>query len=258
MHAKRQKKVREVIVPAFGPRGVELAGWSEYARQTRSAFKENGGEMGVGPYLSYRSKLRSVKKRNRSAAQLKAALTHPNTRVVNVQAPWGQIIRDGVKDMENRPDDFPKGGGWMVIVSSKTNFSKPEWQYRNADIARRLRWSAVVEKVSYSQEQVQADDQHAIAVAKVTSLNNATASLEAKQSIWNNGDAFAWRIDEVYPLPNPVYYGSGSLGKPYFKRCNPTFKDQVCHQLLRNAEPQEEVEINRVVESLVREVCASV
>jgi hypothetical protein len=143
-------------------------------------------------------------------------------------------------------------------VSSKAKYSKPEWQYRNADIARRLRWSAVAEKISYSQEQVRADDQHAIAVAKVTSLNNATASLEAKQSIWNNGDAFAWRIDEVHPLPNPVYYGGGSLGKPYLKRCNPTFKDQVCHQLLRNAEPQEEVEINHVVESLVRKVCASV
>ena len=256
--AKRQKKVRDVIVPWFGPNGADLASWADYARHARIAFEEGGGKMTVGPWVSCVRELRSVEKRQRSAAQLEAALKHPNTRVINIQAPWCQLIRDGVKDVENRSEEFPQGTGWMVIVSSKANFSKPEWQHRNADIARRLKWSGVVDKVAFSQEQVRADDQRAVAVAKVTSLNNYTASLKAKQSIWNNGDAFAWRIDEVHPLPNPVYFGNGTLGRPYFSRCDPTFRQQVRHQLLRNACSADEVEVARVVQDIVREVAGGV
>lgn len=255
MASKHQKKVREVIVPAFGPRGCDFGAWGDYARHARIAFEEGCGEATVGAWKAA-GELRSVKKRPRSAAQLEAALSHPNTRVVNIQAPWSQLICDGIKDVENRPDEFPQGGGWMVIVSSKANFSKPEWDYRNADIARRLKWSGVADKVAISQDNVRADDQHAIAVAKVTSLNNSTDSLDAKQSIWNNGDAFAWKISEVHPLPNPVYFGNGTLGKPYFSRCDPVFKQHVRHQLLRNAAPPEEVEVERIVENLVRQVCA--
>jgi hypothetical protein len=256
MHSKRQKKVRDVLVPRFGPRGCDVDAWTDYAQHARIAFEEGNGDAVVGAWSD--TTLRHVKKRPRTADHLAAALAHRNTRVINVQAPWGQAIRDGTKDVENRPDEFPCGGGWMVIVSSKANFSKPEWNHRNSDIARRLKWAGVSDKVFYSQDQIKVDDQRAIAVAKVTSLNNCTAALEAKQSIWNNGDAYAWRIDEVYPLPTPVYYGGGSLGKPYFSRCNQTFKDQVRHQLLRNAAPAEEVEVDRVVESLIRGVCASV
>lgn len=253
--SKRQRVTREVLVPAFGPRGCAVRAWEDYARQARIAFENGGnGEVTVGPW-SNSATLRHVKKRSRTAEELSAALAHPNTRVVNVQAPWGQLIRDGVKDIENRKDEFPKGKGWMVIVSSKTNFSNPEWQHRNNDIARRLKWAGVDEKVKYSQETVKTEDQRAIAVARVTSLNNSTAPMESKQSIWNNGDAFAWKIEEIHPLPNPVYFGNGTLGKPYFKGCDPTFKQQVRHQLLRNATSVENAEVERVVEDIVRSVC---
>jgi hypothetical protein len=131
------------------------------------------------------------------------------------------------------------GGGWIVIVASKVNYSGVEWNYRMDDIRRRMAWSGWTDAPpKFQQNELAKTGQHAIAVAKVRSVNNwnGADTLDAKQSIWNNGDAFAWKITEVHALPEPVFYGNGTLGKPYFARCSSIFKNQLRHQLGRLAE----------------------
>jgi len=261
------KKIRIPIVPAFGPTGCDAEQWAEYARHLRIHFESGGCEHTIpGGIQSWASTpyelLPDSKSRRRPLGYLMSALGHSNTRVVNIQEPWASMIAKGgrltkvPKDFENRPDAFPQGGGWMVIVASKVNYSGPEWQARLDDIRRRLAWSGSSERIVFKQSDLARTEQHALGVAKVVSVNNWDGIQPAsmKTSIWNNGDAHAWKITEVHELPVPVFYGNGSLGKPYFKNCSDVFKSQVKHQLSRVASPEEDVEAERVVMDLVNAV----
>lgn len=255
----KSPKPRVPIVPAFGPPGCDFEQWNEYARQIRLHFEAGGLERDVpGGILSWSPALSPPSPRvPRTHAQLMAALDHANTRVINVQEPWATMIAKHGKDIENRPDPFPLGGGWMVIVSSKVNYSGVEWNHRMDDIRRRMVWSGRKNAPPmFHQNELVKTGQHAIAIAKVRSVNNwnGTDTIGTKQSVWNNGDAFAWKITEVHALPEPVFYGNGTLGKPYLSRCSATFKDQLRHQLGRLAEPEERVEVHRVVSALVKQV----
>ena len=235
IHKQRQPKIRVPIVPPFGPTGCDITQWQSYASQIRAHFESGGLERDIpGGVVSWAdSPVPSQPKRNLNF--LLAALNHSNTRVLNVQEPWATMIATSRKDFENRPDKFPQGGGWMVIVASKVKYSAPEWTYRLGDIRRRLAWSGVDDSCVFTQKDLQETEQCAIAVAKVVSVDNRLCSLELKQSIWNNGDAFAWKIVEVHKLIEPVFFGNGTLGKPYFKNCPSAFKDNVRHQISRLA-----------------------
>ena len=236
-------KKRTPVIPPFGPRGCHLAKWQSYT-DTLRAHLEAGGHAeyigGGGEFAQAPAQTASIC--SRTGAGLLAALDDANTRVINIQEPWATMIATGRKDFENRPDAFPKGGGWMVVVASKLNYSAPEWDHRQADIRRRLRWSGSIDAPAFEQaELTQAElkrfEQHALALAKVVSIDNwhGDHPLHERQSIWNNGDAHAWRITEVHKLIDPVFFGNGTLGKPYFKNCAPCFQLQVRDQLLRLA-----------------------
>lgn len=230
---KRQPKVRVPIVPPFGPRDCDLKNWRSYASQIRVHFESGGLERDVpGGIESWGGASPALPQPKRTLAYLTAALDHSNTRVINVQEPWATMLTE-CKDFENRSDAFPRGGGWMVIVASKVNYSAPEWKYRMDDIRRRMLWSGIAEPFVFTQRELQKTEQCAIAVAKVVSVDNRLCSLEMKQSIWNNGDMFAWNIVEVHKLIEPVFFGNGTLGKPYFKKCSSVFQDNVRHQISR-------------------------
>ena len=241
---KAPPKERIPIIPAFGPAGCDPDEWKEYARHARIHLESGGSKwelpLGAHPWAEIPS-LRIVEPRQRTQAQLNAALDHTNTRVINIQAPWGEMIVNGYKDFENRPDAFPDSGGWMIIVTSKVKYSHAEWDFRNEDIARRLKWSGATETLRFSQAELRRTEQHAIGIAKVVSVNNWNGDYphSMKQSIWNNGDGFAWKVVEVHKFLDPVFYGNGQLGKPYFKKCSDVFKSQVRHQVSRLAVPAE-------------------
>lgn len=263
--APRAPKARVPIVPAFGPAGCDLEQWNDYARQLRMHFESGGSERDVpGGIRSWApapsSPPSSLSSTPRTRSELMSALDSRNTRVINIQEPWATMIAKHGKDVENRCDPFPMGGGWMVVVASKVNYSGLEWEARLGDIRRRMLWSGRTDPPptlpAFHQSELAKTAQHAIAVAKVRSVNNwsGTDTLAAKQSIWNNGDAFAWKITEVHALPEPVFFGNGTLGKPYLYGCNPTFKDQLRHQLGRLAQPEERAEVHRVVAELVNRI----
>lgn len=216
--ASRRRQPRAVVFPPFGPAGACPDEWEAYV-------KKNAGKSDVA---AFEPPQRAVDVECPPATLPTRAwrdgMSDPSTRVVNVQEPWASLLARGVKDVENRSRRYP--GTFLVLVSSKPSFSAPEWAHRVEDARRRVAWHEAVHPTPPSptspvegrQELYVATAQHALALLRVESVCNASASLRAKQSIWNNGDAFAWRVTHVRRLLPPVFVGAGSLGLPYLNR----------------------------------------
>ena len=184
----RAPKQRPVVVPAFGPKGCDIHSWTDFRNEFVVHCDVGGTEAEFPNCMDAWSELPDasrVRPRPRTAQELAEVLEQANTRVINIQEPWATLIAEGEKDIENRSDEFPKGGGWMVVVASKVNYSKPEWQSRLADVSRRMRWAGNSSVRTFTQHELAATGQHAIAVARVQAINNwSSTGMTAKQSIW--------------------------------------------------------------------------
>lgn len=213
----QQKALGNILIPRFGPAGVDAAAWEEYRRNHPEGFDPRTplpDVMRDAPKVPTRA-VKARPTREQSHAALKSAIGKPtNVRVINVQPPWATMLFEE-KDVENRSDAFP--ADWAIIVQSKANLSKAEWKRRMRDIERRCAWdgASFPSKCPTNQDFYKnTTSQRALGIVKFKSTPNAGVSV-GTSSIWNNGDAFAWVVEEAYPFDEPIPYGTGSLGKPF-------------------------------------------
>ena len=223
------KEPSRPIVPPFGPAGCDPEAWKlEVARL--EAIWSLKGEWPAGtvrPFPNPSGRLDRVPHTLQASGDLIDALNHPSCKFFNVQEPWASLIAAGVKCVENRKNAYMADkhpGGWAVIVASKSNYTKRDWASRVRDYENRLAWSGQTMEVQIqSQEMYNATTaQHAVALVRIECVSNHTISdhkqvsegtEEQKQSIWNNGDDYAWLIREVFKFPTPVPTNqNGTLG----------------------------------------------
>jgi hypothetical protein len=201
-------------IPPYGPSGVDADEWRAYLATT-------GGRIPAltrAPQRAPAPRFPVARRPNpemRVADAIKQALADPETRFCNVQQPWEYLLSVGIKDVENRSRAFR--GKWMFLVASKPSFGEAEFKRRLADTERRLAWNCAglagpVPPVPQHKAFYEKRAQHVTALLRVVTFDNSFTQV-GKSSIWNSNDLFAWVIEAVWPLKEPVYYGPGTLGQ---------------------------------------------
>ena len=209
-----------VKVPPYAPLGVDVDTWAAFAakvnaRQLDPLTTDVSGAPPPAP-----GRIPPLETRDPIDA-LREAIASPNTRVVNVRLPEADLFP--IKRIENRSIPFPEGGGWAFVVASKIA-SPAEYNRRVADARRRCAWEGSHFDVSLLRPTAELNDfraQRIVALVKFESVANADAGDE-KQSVWNNGDKFAWVVKEHYKFCEPVWYGTGCLSLVRFSTAEET------------------------------------
>lgn len=219
------------LIPPYGPRGSDLVAWKRQKERLTNLWNENGAWEPDDIVAMETDEVDKVPEKKSSPEVVLEALDSLNTVYFNVQEPWASLIAEGVKCVENRPNallrgDAPKDAAdeaierWAVVIASKPDsLSANEMRKRNEDYERRLKWSGQkrVVTVKTAKEYSKETSQRAVAFVRIRSIENKVDQL-LTQSIWNNGDKFAWIIEEVVKLETPVFKGGGSLSVCYLNR----------------------------------------
>ena len=165
-----------------------------------------------------RRRCRPVPPVTRSVAELVAAVDHPNTRCVNVRQPFASLLANGTKDVENRTTALAHNEEgahcWILIVASAREASATKWQAAVRDVQRRIFWNHGCESPSAATCPTSRDDypyQSVVALARVRCAGPKASGQPwvGKQSVWNNGDTYAWQVLEVHALQTPIFFGKG-------------------------------------------------
>ena len=219
------------LIPPYGPRGSDLAVWKKEKERLTMLWNKNGAWEPKDIVAMETDVVDKVPDATSSLKVVLEALDSLDTVYFNVQEPWASLIAEGVKCVENRPNallrgDAPKDAAdeaierWAIVIASKPdNLTPNEMRKRNADYERRLKWSGQerVVTVKSAKEYSNETSQCAVAFVRIRSIENKVDQLPT-QSIWNNGDKFAWIIQEVFKLEEPVLKGAGSLSVCYLNR----------------------------------------
>lgn len=201
---------------------------------------------------------RGVPAPTHTATEVAHVLDHPNTRCVNIKQPWATLIAQGLKDVENRTTRLVHNGGgdefcWVAIVASAHDPIKDatQWRAKMRDVERRIYWNNGFDAVDLpvvSHDKADYPSQSVVAVAKMACSDPkpADAAWTGKQSVWNNGDTYAWEVLEVHPLARPVWFGKGfqspavfltpSAGDVEHQRAMREVRRAIQHELLRDQE----------------------
>lgn len=200
---------------ATPPSGVPHAAWQAYQATVRA--------VGFARARAPRPQLpvgRGTPPCSTPVERVAQMIDHPNTRCVNVQQPWATLLALGLKDVENRSQPLPHNPGedhcWVAIVASAVDPRKGlrAWEERMRDVDRRIFWNNGFESPDLPvvpREKAAYPSQSVVALAKMrcSPRKPSHAPFVGKQSVWNNGDAFAWEVLEVFPLARPVFFGAG-------------------------------------------------
>ena len=206
------------MIPPYGPKRCDAELWQNEKSKLKALWEKNGQWQDADIVsMAHATAVDAVPK---PRTELKAVLEslHDDTTVFfNVQEPWASLIAAGVKCVENRPNAFPARAKWAVIIASKPAMSEAEMQRRREDYRRRLKWSGQTEVVPVKQisEYRETTSQCAVAYARIESFSGAHFEIN---SIWCNGDEYAWTIKEVVKLKRPVYKGPGVLSVCYLNK----------------------------------------
>ena len=205
------------LIPPYGPRGSDSAAWKVEIERLTASWNTNGAWAAEDTVPVLTRTVDAVPESTSSLQALLEGLASPDTIYVNIQEPWASLIAAGVKCVENRPNALPPKVKWAVLIASKPCMSEAEMERRKGDYKRRLRWSGQQERVSVKRprEYLATTSQCAVAFVKIKSAANEDG---AHQSIWNNGDKYAWIIEEAVQFGDPVFKGDGVLGISYLNR----------------------------------------
>ena len=156
----------------------------------------------------------------RTRAELEAAVDHRDTRILNVQQPWASLIALGVKDVENRTGplvhNFGENHCCVLILASANKTSQAKWRDKMYDADLRVYWNAGFDSTDLPvlprdrERDFPYQSVVALAWMRCAGPKSARKAWVGKQSIWNNGDEYAWEVLEVHSLlHDPVNFGRG-------------------------------------------------
>ena len=231
VHTGKRKRCESMpIVPKYGPVNAIASEWSAYSDVLQRTWREHGtwnipGLIGVFGTMDQK---RTAKVPKMDFADAICALGMQNTRIVNVKEPWATALVRGEKNIENRGYAFPnarnyKGANGLVqyskeyaiIVASKAGTATLKgFDDALADFKRRATWNHAETESTIPMNRswyMQNTSQCIVGMVALTNIdNNAETCNPNRQSIWNNGDAFAWSISEAISFETPIPYGTGS------------------------------------------------
>lgn len=153
---------------------------------------------------------------------------HPDTRVLNVRSPWAELIINGWKDVENRPNALKMHPNAVCLLLNSANKSS------RADIRRT---NCILKAIGKDPVWKPTDrPQCIIGVVKFEGSFDEDEFAKANfESPWYNGAPDrAWVVKEYWKLPNPIpnVPGSLSLRKLHnLKRSHPELYDLILKQL---------------------------
>ena len=164
---------------------------------------------------------RGVPHASTRAEDVARMVDHPNTRCVNIIQPFATLIADGLKDVENRTTPLPHNQGadhcWIAIVASAVDPGKGQraWDAIMRDVDRRIFWNNGYDAPDLpivKRDKREYPSQSVVAMAKMrcSGPKRRGQKWTGKQSVWNNGDLYAWEVIEVHRLRRPVPFGTGN------------------------------------------------
>lgn len=162
-----------------------------------------------------------------------AELRHPDVRMLNVRSPWADEIVDGVKNVENRPNDLMMNlDAWCLIVNSKNKATKNEIK----DLRRR-RLASGIAAGSYDNE----NTPKGAIIGAVKFRGSFIAEEMPIVSPWYNGGSDkGWIIDRAYRFKRPVRNVKGSLSLRFLTRMPTEERERILSQLTSQLDEQKQ------------------
>ena len=213
---EEEEHEKAALASASPPSGVDGREWVAYKATVRAV-----GFARARPPRPALPVGRGVPPSTTSRVEVAEWVNHANTRCVNVKQPWATLIALGLKDVENRSQRLPHNSDhepycWVAIVASAVDPSKDarQWGALLRDVDRRVWWNGgydAVDLPTVPREKRAYPSQSVVAMAKLacSAPKARGAAFAGKQSVWNNGDTYAWEVLEVHPLARPVWFGNG-------------------------------------------------
>jgi len=157
-----------------------------------------------------------------------AEIMHPDTRMLNVRSPWAGQIIDGLKDVENRPNELKMDpDAWVLLVNSGNQSSR-----KDVDRMNRIRKTIGKDPVRRPVDHKQC----IIGMVKFQGSFTGTAMGESGlQTPWYNGEPDkAWVVKHYWKLQHPIPRVPGSLSLRKLHNLNktdPGLYDRILEQL---------------------------
>lgn len=118
-------------------------------------------------------------------------------RVISLWQPWAELIRRGLKEYETR--------SWPCETLGEVAIHAAKRKFRDADMTRDARTQMLMDEVDpfYLQYGVVLCVADIIACVSTQTAKQHISKRELYYGDWSEG-RFAWRIENVRPLPKPI------------------------------------------------------
>ena len=227
----KEREYVEATLASVPPTGMPPSAWRGY-KETLATMGFKRARMPL-PDMPIGRGVLHTSTRVEDVARL---VDHPNTRCVNIVQPFATLIALGLKDVENRTTPLPHNQDgdycWIAIVASAVDPNKGQraWDAIMRDVGRRIWWNNGYEAPDLPvvpRDKREYPSQSVVAMAKIRCSAPKQRGREwtGKQSVWNNGDLYAWEVVEVHRLRRPVLFGTGNQTPATFLTPKPTEGD---------------------------------